>query len=1314
MLRVISQPLPLPGRLLRAACILLGVLFCLAYITVPMAPGQQAVLTLVGIVVFLVLNRSPSRKATLVLVFLSLVVTSRYLFWRATDTMAFESFLQGLLSLGLFAAETYAGLLLVMAYLQTTYPLERKPVPLPANPATWPTIDIFVPSYNEALEIVRPTVLAALNIDWPRDKMNVYILDDGRREEFRQFAEHCGCGYIIRPDNKGAKAGNINHALKHTDGEFIAIFDCDHAPTRAFLQLTVGWLVRDASLAMVQTPHHFYSPDPFERNLARDAQVPNEGLLFYGLIQQGNDMWNAAFFCGSCAVIRREALEEVGGVPHTTVTEDCHCSFLMQQRGWSTAYLRLPLAAGLATERLALHVGQRLRWARGMIQIMRLERTPIARGLTFLQRACYFTSGFSFLFAMPRLVFLTAPLAFLFFGQNIIAASPLAIIAYAGSHMFHTFGTTSRLNGRNRHSFWSEVYEAVMALPLLPVTILTLLDPTKGKFNVTDKGGILEHGYLDLRVVWPNLVLLFLLLIGFGLGIWGIFTTEGLKFQAYLLNTIWCGMCLIPVSASVAVGREREQARGRARVEADVPVELVFPGGNRVRANSSDLSLSGARLTLDRPLNVADGDQVVLYFSACDELVEVPATLVRWQDEQAFVRFDSNTLATELAVARVFFGRPNAWMHWDHWPKDRPLHSLFNLVKATMGAVFRKYRFKVSKAPAARRPSAAPVAARVSDVVRPRYANAQVAKRATEIAAVVALIVLVSPALAQTSVQVVPPAPASLPTITMPSPAPAPPAADPAAAAAAPASVDSGREVKLTLRELGLHGPMQMRGTSDLQGILFGIRGDEVVTSAKLSLTGAVSPALLPALSQITVSLNDQAVGTIGVDPARPNFGPIEMTLDPLFFTESNRLNFRFSGRYAADCNDPLSGLLWANISDLSTLTMRVEKLPQTRDLSRLPEPFFDRRVTRDKLVLPFIVAESAGPAGLRAAAVAASWFAVLADYRGASFPVTRDVPPTGNAVLLSIGGAAPEGVTVPRVDGPGLSLVPNPSDPFGTILVISGRSEAEVTAAATALAASHGGFSGEQTLVQAPQLATRTPYVAPRWLPPDRPALFGDLVDRSELQSSGYTPATIRIPVRTAPDLYTWRNGGLPVQVEYRSPPGPVVDVSASRLDVSLSDTYLRSFPLAQDRSFVFDWIWRHLGLQSDSMTGHVALPPYLLLGRDELQMRFDMRPLARGECVETPGDIRASIDPSSTVDISHAWRYARMPNLGFFASAGFPLHAPRRPVQHRRRPAGPPDHRGDRRLPRPDRFPVRHYRRAGHRAASGKRGSAAIRRRP
>jgi cellulose synthase (UDP-forming) len=286
MLRVLAAPLPLWGRVLRVVSFLLAALTAIIFITLPMDDVQQSILTGCGIVAFLVINRSKTRRAGLVLVVLSLVVTARYLFWRAADTLQFDGFFQGFLGLGLIAAEAYAGVLLCLSYLQTAYPLNRKPVPLPANPADWPTVDVYVPSYNESLDLVRPTVLAALQMDWPRDKLNVWILDDGRRPEFRAFAEACGCGYVIRPDNKGAKAGNLNHAMQYTDGEFIAIFDCDHAPTRAFLQMTVGWLVRDARIALVQTPHHFYSADPFERNLARKRAVPNEGLLFYGVIQR--------------------------------------------------------------------------------------------------------------------------------------------------------------------------------------------------------------------------------------------------------------------------------------------------------------------------------------------------------------------------------------------------------------------------------------------------------------------------------------------------------------------------------------------------------------------------------------------------------------------------------------------------------------------------------------------------------------------------------------------------------------------------------------------------------------------------------------------------------------------------------------------------------------------------------------------------------------------------------------------------------------------------------------------------------------------
>jgi cellulose synthase (UDP-forming) len=164
---------------------------------------------------------------------------------------------------------------------------------------------------------------------------------------------------------------------------FVAIFDCDHVPTRSFLQMTMGWMLRDPKLAMLQTPHHFYSPDPFERNLGQFRVIPNEGELFYGVVQDGNDFWNATFFCGSCAVLRRKALDDIGGIAVETVTEDAHTSLRMQMNGWGTAYINIPQAAGLATERLSAHVGQRIRWARGMIQILRTENPLFAPGSSF-------------------------------------------------------------------------------------------------------------------------------------------------------------------------------------------------------------------------------------------------------------------------------------------------------------------------------------------------------------------------------------------------------------------------------------------------------------------------------------------------------------------------------------------------------------------------------------------------------------------------------------------------------------------------------------------------------------------------------------------------------------------------------------------------------------------------------------------------------------------------------------------------------------------------------------------------------------------
>ena len=232
------------------------------------------------IIAFFVLNLFKSRAITIFLVVLSATVSTRYLYWRLTETLQFETLAEMFLGTGLFMAELYAFMVLILGFVQSIWPLRRRPVPMPEDLDLWPTVDVYIPTYNETLSVVSNTVLGAMAMDYPRDRMRVYLLDDGRRSEFADFAQEVGCGYITRDDNKHAKAGNLNHAMTRTDADLIAIFDSDHIPTRAFLQMTVGAFLENENVALVQTPHHFYSPDPFERNVSGGAAVPNEGQLF--------------------------------------------------------------------------------------------------------------------------------------------------------------------------------------------------------------------------------------------------------------------------------------------------------------------------------------------------------------------------------------------------------------------------------------------------------------------------------------------------------------------------------------------------------------------------------------------------------------------------------------------------------------------------------------------------------------------------------------------------------------------------------------------------------------------------------------------------------------------------------------------------------------------------------------------------------------------------------------------------------------------------------------------------------------------------
>ena len=1277
------------------------VLFCLGLLTLwsvaltQLTQLEQVIFAILCFAIFMVANRFEGRAVSLFLIALSVTVSFRYIVWRATNTLNYDTLPEALLGTGLVLAEAYAVLVLALGYFQTAWPLDRKPVPLRGAPSDWPTVDVYVPTYNEDLDIVRQTVLAAMSMDYPGAKLNVYILDDGKRASFREFADLAGCGYISRADNAHAKAGNLNHALKLTNGEFIAIFDCDHIPTRAFLQMSLGWLRRDRKMAMIQTPHHFYTLDPFEKNLATGESVPNEGNMFYGLVQPGNDFWNAAFFCGSCAILRRSALESIGGFAVQTVTEDAHTALRLQRNGWNTGYLRLPLAAGLATDRLAAHIGQRARWARGMIQILRLDCPLFGPGLTIPQRLCYLNAMLHFLFPLPRLVFLTSPLCFLLFNQNIIAASPVDILAYAGPHVVHSIATSSRLQRIWRHSFWSEVYETVLALPLLRPTTAALISPSRGKFNVTAKGTIIEKDYWDLTSLRPNLILAGLLGLGLLRGIYGLLATAHttLAFQAYLLNSIWVILSLITVLGAIAVGKEKRQPRRRPRLVAAVPVILILPDGSELHGVSRDLSRGGVSLSLDRPLPVTARSRLRIVFPVGARNTPITARLL-WsrQEEETTVcaiGFQPADIGEEAAIVRAVFGRADAWLDWDRYAPDRPLASLRDLLISVF-SVFRK-------------PKALP-AAGVShgenDEItyaedpalsygKPLPPGASILRPRNVVAGVLALCFMLSAgpmrqAHAQTQAQTQTSAPAAaapgtsalplnpplptLPAIEVPGAgagqtqagqtqagaAPAVPAA-PAAAGALPGTT---RTVVYSLRQLGAQGPLNLRGLSPISGLLFGIRRDEVVTGAILTLSGALSPALIPAYSNVTVTLNEQYVGTIPVDPTQPRFGPLTMNINPAFFLSSgnNRLNFRFAGMYTTGCNDPLSPLLWANIADSSTLTLILTRLPPVLDLSRLPLPFFDSNESQT-LSLPFVLPARANDAELEAAGIAASWFGKLADFRGARFPVSHDAPQFGNAVVIATGSDGAADLNLPPFQGPTLLEIANPNDPLSSLLVIGGRTDDDVIGAAQALAAGSVLASGSQDNVMAPVLPARRPYDAPNWIATDRKVRLGELVAPQTLNGNGYA-ALMHVPFQISPDLYNWRQKSYPLTVYFRSPPGPVLDVAASHLDVLINGTYLASRSLAP-RPTLTGWLRKFSqgGVNNGLHLFLVTIPPYDVYTQNQLQFAFDTRPLNRGACRAVPDDIRFAIDPNSTLDFTGTYHFSRQPQLGFFNDAGYPF---------------------------------------------------------
>ena len=473
-------------------------------------------------------------------------------------------------------------------------------------------VAVLIATYNEGPEILLPTVTAALALG---PEHETWVLDDGNRPAVEAMATELGARYLARSDNRDAKAGNLNNALTVVRADFIAVLDADHVPEQNFLRHTLGYF-EDSSVALVQTPQEFYNGDSFIHH--GDGSRHDE-QFFHRVIMPGKNRCNAAFWCGTNAVLRVEALRWIGGVSTETITEDMHTTVRLHRTGWRTVHHNEVLARGLAPRNYEEFQTQRWRWGAGSMQSVAIENPLLSRGLSLGQRFMYAASALSWFDSWRTLGLHLVPPIVLLTGVAPVTAS-MTTLAVVLVIVYLLQVATSRILSRGRLRVGSTLVFELLKMPPNVSSSLVFLRPRKLSFAVTAKGrtGAQRHRHDVPSLLW--------MLIGLAVAawLWATLSLAGLTPQHPTRpDLVVAGVAWLLVNTLVLVLAIDRIRRTRYSSERRVGhrVKIVAPARvNGQPARIEDISLVGAlvvangcgALELGTPvrLEVKIGDQV--------------------------------------------------------------------------------------------------------------------------------------------------------------------------------------------------------------------------------------------------------------------------------------------------------------------------------------------------------------------------------------------------------------------------------------------------------------------------------------------------------------------------------------------------------------------------------------------------------------------------------------------------------------------------------------------------------------------------------
>ncbi len=514
---------------------------------------------------------------------------------------------------------------------------------------TAPLIDVLICTYNEEQRILERTIIGATGMDYPNYR--TWVLDDGNRPWLEALCKQLGAGYITRPDNAHAKAGNINHALDvlaelPEPPEYISILDADFVPTAHFLSRTMS-LFHAPNVGIVQTPQHFINPDPIQTNLAIAGTWPDEQRYFFDIVMPAKDAWGCAFCCGTSSVIRFAPLRQIGGFPTDSVTEDYLLTLRLKEIGFTTAYLNEPLTFGLAPEGLKEYVTQRGRWCLGFMQILRGRSGPFKPGpLGLIDRLSLIEAFLNWSFVyLYKFAGIFVPVAYLVFGIKAVQVSLFELLAvFLPFYAVHAQAMAWLSRGRVV-PILTDVGQLLTAPAALKAVMIGLLWPTGHKFKVTAKGG--ERGVRFLE--WPLLkIFLSLLVLAISAVLYAFTLSDRyviLGEGALALAWSWYNIAALALLCVICIEQPRRRRAGR--FPSDEMAAIYFDG-HRQHFRMRDVSVSGAQF--EGSVSAEPDTKVLVRLG--DALV--PAKIVRAAKSTFAVRFE-NSLRARVALVRHIY-----------------------------------------------------------------------------------------------------------------------------------------------------------------------------------------------------------------------------------------------------------------------------------------------------------------------------------------------------------------------------------------------------------------------------------------------------------------------------------------------------------------------------------------------------------------------------------------------------------------------------------------------------------------------------------